>query len=107
MNPFVETNLALILFLPWFLILGALYWIYPRQPRTTGRRLFDIGALLVALVAFVISEYWAFGWADPGYGKMWQQVVVTSVGYGVFLLVMLIAVVLRRRWWPGIAGRRA
>ena len=32
-------DLALILFLPWFLILGALYWYYPRTlPRTVGRR---------------------------------------------------------------------
>ena len=33
MNPFVELNLALILFLPWFAILGVLYWMFPRQPR--------------------------------------------------------------------------
>ena len=45
MNPLIEYNLALILFLPWFLILGALYWIYPRQPRHAARVMFDIAAL--------------------------------------------------------------
>ena len=25
--------LAVILFLPWFLLLGSLYWLFPRQPR--------------------------------------------------------------------------
>lgn len=99
MNPLVEANLALILFLPWFLILGALYWIYPRQPRTAGRRLFDVAALALSLVAFMASVHWAFGMVDPAQGKMWQQIVVTSVGYGVFLLVLALAVLLRRRVW--------
>ena len=40
MNPLVELNLALFLFIPWFVILGVLYWIYPRRPKP-GRRLFD------------------------------------------------------------------
>ena len=48
MNPFVELNLALILFLPWFAILGVLYWMFPRQPRTASRKLFDGVALLLA-----------------------------------------------------------
>ncbi len=33
MAPAVELNLALLLFLPWFAILGTLYWWLPRQPR--------------------------------------------------------------------------
>ena len=28
--------LSLLLFLPWFLLLGSLYWLFPRQPRTRG-----------------------------------------------------------------------
>ena len=28
--------LSLLLFLPWFLLLGGLYWLFPRQPRSCG-----------------------------------------------------------------------
>jgi tryptophanyl-tRNA synthetase len=37
-EPFVEFNLAAILFAPWFAILGVLYWLYPRQPRPAWRQ---------------------------------------------------------------------
>ena len=56
MSPLVETNLALVLFLPWFVILGVLFWVYPRQPRDARRRVFDAVSLLVAVVAFVASR---------------------------------------------------
>lgn len=98
MNPLVELNLSLILFLPWFAILGALFWWYPRVPRHAARRVFDTGALLLALLAFVGSVHWALSHADPGYGRMWGQILATAIGYGVFLLVMLLAWLLRRRW---------
>jgi hypothetical protein len=45
MNPLVELNLTLILFLPWFAILGTLYWLFPRRPRHAARVAFDIVAL--------------------------------------------------------------
>lgn len=32
MNLDIELKLPLILFLPWYLILGALFWAYPRRP---------------------------------------------------------------------------
>jgi hypothetical protein len=98
MSPLVEVNLALILFLPWFLILGTLFWLFPRQPRGAARRGFDLAALLCAAVAFVLSVQWAHASADPGYGRMWKQVFATSVGYGVFLAVLLAAFLLRRAW---------
>ncbi|WP_407352738.1 hypothetical protein [Luteimonas sp. R10] len=98
MNPLVELNLALILFLPWFLILGVLFWLFPREPRTAARRAFDAVALLLALVAFVLSVHWAHGSADPVYGPMWRQVLATAIGYGAFLAVMTVAFFLRRRW---------
>ena len=56
MNALVELNLALILFIPWFLILGALFWIYPRQPRGRGRRIYDVLALLLAVVAYAFTQ---------------------------------------------------
>ena len=73
MNHGVELNLALILFLPWYAILGALYWIYPRAPRTRRRRMFDAIALALATFASAISMYWSFDWADP-------QLVIPSPG---------------------------
>lgn len=93
--------LALILFAPWFLILAALFWLYPRQPRTPARRWFDVVSLLLALVAFLASLHWSFDYADRSYGHLWPQILATSVGYGVFLAVMTAAFFLRRRWLAG------
>lgn len=89
--------LALILFAPWFLILATLFWLYPRQPRTAARRGFDLVALVFSLVAFVASLHWSFGYADRSHGHLWPQVLATSVGYGVFLLALTVAFLLRRR----------
>lgn len=98
MSPLVEVNLALILFLPWFAILGTLYWLFPRQPRNGTRRLFDVGALLVAMVVFMLGVQWAHASADPSFGRMWKQVLATSVGYGLFLAILGLAYWLRARW---------
>jgi hypothetical protein len=98
MNSVIELNLALILFLPWFAILGVLFWCYPRQPRDTARRVFDAASLVFALLAFLASIYWSFDNADTGYGKMWPQVLATALGYGVFLAALTIAFFLRRTW---------
>lgn len=89
--------LALILFAPWFLILAALYWLYPRQPRSAARMRFDAIALLLAFVACLASLYWSFGLADRSHGALWPQILATSVGYGVFLAVLTGAIFLRRR----------
>ncbi|HVI60399.1 MAG TPA: hypothetical protein VM619_16210 [Luteimonas sp.] len=101
MNPQVEFNLGLILFLPWFAILGALFWIFPRQPRHALRRLFDLASLALATAAFVWSLHWALAYADPAQGRMWGQILATSVGYGVFLAALLVAVLVRRLLWGG------
>lgn len=90
--------LALILFAPWFLILAALYWWYPRQPRSVARTRFDSAALLLAFATCLASLYWSFGWADRSHGALWPQILATSVGYGVFLAVLTGAIFLRRRW---------
>lgn len=95
MSPAVELNLALILFLPWFLVLGVLFWVYPRQPRGGARRAYDIAAMLLALAAFVYSLHWASDVADPDYGRMWAQILATAIGYGVYLAVMTVAFFLR------------
>ena len=95
MNPLVEANLTLILFLPWFLILAVLFWAYPRQPRGLWRRLYDIAAVLLSLGAFVASLYWLQDIADPAHGRMWRHILMTAACYGVFLAVMLAAFILR------------
>lgn len=105
MHAAVELNLALILFAPWFLILGTLFWIYPQAPRTSARRAFDSGSLLLALLASVLAMRWGFRNADPLWGAMWKQVLATALCYGVFLSVLVIAVKLRGRWLQSLQGR--
>lgn len=99
-------DLALLLFAPWFLILAVLYWLYPRQPRDAGRRMFDAAALLVAAVAFVVALHWAHHYASRAHGTMWPQILATSVGYGVFLLALAVAVFVRRSWLRRRGARR-
>jgi len=98
MSPLVALNLALILFLPWLLILGVLYWLYPRQPRHGARRAFDVLALAASLAAFVLTMHWGYRNADTSYGGLWPQILATSVAYGAFLAVLGVAFGLRRRW---------
>ena len=92
--------LALVLFLPWFLLIGALFWLFPRQPRDAARKRFDIAALAVAFMLSFGGMQWgyALGLADVGTGAIWKQVLATLVAYGAFLMVMFIAVVVRT-WW--------
>lgn len=99
-------DLALILFAPWFVILAALYWLYPRQPRDAARRMFDAVALLVAVAAFIAALHWAHHVATRAHGTMWPQILATSVGYGVFLLALAIAVLVRRAWLRRRASTR-
>ena len=84
--------LAVILFLPWFLLLGSLYWLFPRQPRTARRQGVDLAALAVAFVLSFI------GMQCVGTGAIWKQVLATLVAYGAFLFVLTLAVPLRG-WW--------
>ena len=97
MSPLVAENLALLLFLPWFLILGVLFWMVPRQPRGARRVVFDLLSLGVALSAFLLSIHWAHAAADRGHGAMWAQILATAVGYGVFLAALAVAFVVRAR----------
>ena len=89
--------LAILLFLPWFLLLGALFYHLPREPRTPRRRRFDLAALLVAFVLSFAGMQWgyALGLADSGTGAIWKQVLATLVAYGAFLIVLVVAVPLR------------
>lgn len=106
MRPGDFPLLALILFTPWFVVVGTLFWMYPRQPRHAARRRFDAGVLLLALAAFVLATWWGFRHADPGH-HLWPQVLATSLGYGAYLLVMGAGYGLRRRRMARWTGRHA
>lgn len=100
MNSLVELNLALILFLPWYAILGFVFWRFPSQPRSPARRGFDTTSLVLALSLAIASMQWSFNYATSSYGGMWKQVLATSVSYGVFLLILAIATFVRWRMFP-------
>ncbi|MGY1410499.1 MULTISPECIES: hypothetical protein [unclassified Luteimonas] len=95
MNPLVEVNLTLILFLPWFAILATLYWLFPRQPRNVARVLYDIVTLLLSVAVFLWSVYWSIDNADTSHGKLWPQILATALGYGVFLAALGAAFIVR------------
>lgn len=103
--------LSILLLAPWLLVLGVIYWLWPRRlPRTAGRRAFDVVALLLAGVATalaalagfdsaVLPEVGEFGRVS---GAIWQQVLPALWGYGAFTAVMVPALLLRQWLW----GRR-
>jgi hypothetical protein len=90
--------LALILFAPWFAILGWVYWKYPKSHVvSSSRRRLDIGALLLAVALSAAAMRWSYFLPFENAGPIWPQVIATLAGYHVFLLVLLIAYLIRRR----------
>lgn len=84
-------DLALILFLPWFAILGTLYWYYPRTlERSPARRRFDVAVLCAAFVASFIAGRWGFSIASTTIeaGPIWRQVLASLLAYKAFLVVL-------------------
>lgn len=91
-------NLALVLFAPWFAILGWAFWNYPRSHAIgRGRRRFDLIALAVAVSLSAIAMRWAYSMPVDNAGSLWPQVVATLAAYHVFLLVLVVAWFLRAR----------
>jgi hypothetical protein len=99
MNPNVETGLAFILFLPVFIILGALYCLFPRNPRGAVRLLGDLAVLILAAALSVIAMRWGFHLAAGVAGALWKQIVATLLAYGAFLAIVCLALPLRALWW--------
>ncbi|KAA2285477.1 hypothetical protein F0415_05645 [Arenimonas fontis] len=92
-------DLAMLLFLPWFLILGAVYWWLPRDlPVTPARRRFDLLALALAFVAAFIAGRWGYSFADRSIeaGPIWRQVLACLLAYKAFLLTVIVAWFWRR-----------
>jgi hypothetical protein len=103
--------LAIVLLMPWLLILCWAYWSYPKhRHREHGRRAFDTAAVLVALGAAAVGSAVGFdsvqqpsiGPFGRASGGIWQQVLPALYGYGALLVVL--AVALGLRWW--LWGRR-
>jgi hypothetical protein len=88
-NPTVELNLALLLFLPWYLLLGWLFWRLRARGGAPARKLAAFAFLVVALVAAAFAGIWALKHADPSAGAIWKQVLACVVGYGAFLGVLV------------------
>jgi hypothetical protein len=91
-------NLALLLFAPWFGILGWAYWNYPRRHVAAGgTRRFDAAVLLVSLLLSVLAMRWSYARSYHGGGSMWPQVLATISAYHAFLLVLAAGWLLRPR----------
>ena len=60
MNPFVELNLSLILLLPWYVVLGWVFWRLTARRGGVARRLLALGVLVGAIAAAAGSGIWAF-----------------------------------------------
>ncbi len=91
-------NLAIVLFAPWFAILGWVYWQYPKSHlRSAARRGFDVFALAIALVVTVIAMRWSYFLPFKGVGVMWPQVIATLAAYHAFLIVLVVAWFIRAR----------
>jgi len=101
--------LSLLLFLPWFVLLGALYWLFPRQPRNAARRGFDAVALLMAFVLSIVAMLWGHhvGVVQSDAGPIWRQVLAVLYAYGAFLAVLVAAILLRGIWLARRATKAA
>lgn len=100
--------LAILLLAPWLLILCWGYWAYPKSlPRTSFRRIFDVVALLLALIAAAECAVIGFDRVElptvDGFGRasgaIWQQVLPALYGYGAFTVVLVLAMLLRHLVW--------
>ncbi|MET0254849.1 MAG: hypothetical protein ABW193_03605 [Luteibacter sp.] len=100
--------LALMLLAPWLIVLGWAYWQYPKSlMKNTTRRSYDVLALVAAMVAAIQSALVAFDAVElpaadqfgPKSGAIWQQVVPALWGYGAFVAVLVVALVVRQMVW--------
>jgi hypothetical protein len=100
--------LAILLLAPWLLILCWGYWAFPKSlPRTASRRVFDVVAVLVSLIAAAQCAVIGFDRVElptvDGFGRasgaIWQQVLPALYGYGAFTVVLVLAMLLRYLCW--------
>jgi hypothetical protein len=90
--------LALILFAPWFALLGWVYWSFPRSHAVTpARRRFDVTVLGLALAATIAAMLGAYRMPWTHAGSLWPQVIATLAAYHAFLLVLFVGWLVRGR----------
>jgi uncharacterized membrane protein len=89
--------LAMILFLPWFAILGFAYWRL--APRHGARRGYDLLAVLVALVGAAWVADLAVHSEWPQAGRIWPQVLAGLLAYAAYSVLIGGALLLRRWLW--------
>lgn len=103
--------LAFVLLAPWLLILCWAYASYPKSlPATGARRVFDVAAVLIAMLAAALATVWGFDTAQQpaasafgrASGGIWQQVLPALYGYGALLAMLALALGVRYLLW----GRR-
>ncbi|HEX7915852.1 hypothetical protein [Rudaea sp.] len=94
----VQTDLAFILFLPAFCIVGALYCFYPRTPRHALRWIADLAVLAFAAVVSVVATRWGFRTATGVGGALWKQVLATLLAFACFFGFVGIGALVRRPW---------
>jgi hypothetical protein len=97
--------LAILLLAPWLLILCWAYWTYPKSlSKTSGRRIFDFVALLLAVIAAAQGTLFGFDTAmlptvgqfgGRASGAIWQLVLPALYGYGAFVVILGIALLAR------------
>ena len=106
MSEVLAFYLPLLLFVPWFGVLGALFWFYPRQPAGRVRRIYDLATLVTSLLVCLLAAWLAFGMADTESAPIWPQVLASLYVYAGFLAVLLIAWPLRRSVCASFGGSR-
>lgn len=95
----VQTDLAFILFLPAFCIVGALYCFYPRTPRSALRWIADVAVLALAAFASIQAMRWGYRAATGVGGALWKQVLATLLAFGFFFCTVGVAALVRVRWF--------
>ncbi|MBS0567603.1 MAG: hypothetical protein JSS59_09390 [Proteobacteria bacterium] len=93
----IQPDLAFILFLPAFCIVGTLYCCYPRKPRHALRWIADLLVLVLAAGASVAAMRWGFRVASSVGGALWKQVLATLLAFAFFFGIVGAAAVVRAR----------
>jgi len=93
----IAPHIALLLFLPWYAVLGWLFWRVRGRHGTAARKTGALAIIAAALAAAGLAGVWAYHHADASVGPIWKQVLACAVGYAAFLLALLVGLMTLRR----------